>query len=190
MPKHGRSEESALNEGQLKKLIAVCSEPTDKVLVELCAFAGLRVGEAIHLNASWIKEGCIVIPSWQTCTCWECRTRGGWKPKTKAGARTIPLPAILRPVLGDYLRTHPEGLRMTRQTANNRVKAMQEKAGLPHIFPHALRASYATLLATKGMNAAELCVVMGWSRISIGEHYIQLSQAKAGVKQKIKEIFG
>jgi len=80
----GRSEESALNETQLKKLWGACSEPTDKVLVGLCAFAGLRVGEAIHLNASWIKEGCIVIPSSMPCNCWECHTRGGWKPKTKA----------------------------------------------------------------------------------------------------------
>ena len=79
---------------------------------------------------------------------------------------------------------------MTRQTANNRVRVLQGKAGLPHIFPHALRASYATLLATKGMNAAELCIVMGWSRISMGEYYIQLTQAKAGAKQKLKEIFG
>jgi len=189
MPKRGRSEESALNEGQLKRLWNVCKEPTDKVLVGLCAFTGLRVGEAIHLNASWIKEGCVVIPSSMPCNCWECKG-GDWHPKTKAGARTIPLPSILKPVLMDYLRAHPEGLKMTRQTANNRVKALQEKAGLPHIFPHALRASYATLLSIKGMNAAELCVVMGWSRISMGEHYIQLTQAKAGVKQKIKEIFG
>jgi len=186
----GRSEESALNETQLKKLWGACSEPTDKVLVGLCAFAGLRVGEAIHLNASWIKEGCIVIPSSMPCNCWECHTRGRWKPKTKAGARTIPLPSILKPVLESYLRTHPEGLKMTRQTANNRVRALQEKAGLPHIFPHALRASYATLLATKGMQAMTICYLLGWSRLEVAQHYVRIAEAKADAGKAIKEIFG
>ena len=189
MPKHGRSEESALNEGQLKKLWNVCKEPTDKVLVGLCAFGGLRVGEAIHLNASWIKEGCVVIPSFMPCNCWECKG-GSWHPKTKAGARTIPLPSILKPVLMDYLRTHPDGLKMTRQTANNRVKALQEKAGLPHIFPHALRASYATLLATKGMQAMTICYLLGWSRLEVAQHYVRIAEAKTDAAKQIKEIFG
>lgn len=190
MKKSGASEEYVLSEEQLKKLWSVCSEPKDRMLVGLLGFCGLRIGEARHLHLNWIKEGEIHIPSSMPCQCNECWNRGHWRPKSQAGIRVIPVPKFLKPVLLDFLTKFPDGLKMTRQAGWYRIQRLADKAGLSHVFPHSLRATAATLLASKGFTAVELCAYFGWARISMGEHYIRIGEAKEGVRRKMKEIWG
>lgn len=186
----GQSEEFALTEAQLQKLWSACYEITDKVLVGLLAFCGMRVGEVCHLKLNWIREQEIHIPSSMPCQCWECSGRGFWQPKSRAGIRTIPIPAFLKPILAEYLQQHPEGLQKRRQAAWYRIQWLANKAGIPQAFPHSLRATCATILASKGFTAVELCAYFGWTRITMGEHYIQIAQARDGARRKIKEIYG
>lgn len=188
--KQGASEEYAYGERQLQHLWNTCKEDKDRVIVGLLGYMGMRVGEAAHLKSEWVREDGVHIPSSMPCPCNECSERGHWQPKTKASIRVVPIPGFFCPVLIAFLKYSPGGLRMTRQAIWYRVEWLIDKASLPHGFPHSLRASAATLYATKGMNAMELCVLFGWSRIAVGEHYLQLSQAKAGVQKKMKEIYG
>ncbi len=188
--KHGQSEEWVYSEEQLRKLWNQCKEPVDKVVVGLAAFMGLRVGEIVHLKSNWVRDEEIHIPSRMPCNCWECADKGYWKPKSKAGIRVTSIPAFLKPILADYLSKFPDGLRITRQAAWYRVQRLAENAELPHIFPHALRATAATTLASKGFTAVELCAYFGWERLNVGEHYIRISEAKIGTSRKIKEIYG
>jgi len=160
------------------------------MLVGLMAYCGLRVSEAIHLNARWIKDEEIHIPSYMECRCQECAARGHWKPKSKHGVRAVAIPEFLKPVFLKYLTRFPEGLKMTRQAAWYRVRLVCAAAGVPEVFPHALRASCATFLASKGFTAVELCQYLGWARIAMGEHYIRIAEARSGSKQKIKQIWG
>lgn len=191
MPKKsGQSEEFALNEHQLQSLWMQCKELRDQVLIGLLGYCGLRVSEAIHLKASWIKDEEIHIPSKIECQCWECRKRGYWKPKSKAGIRAVAIPNFLKPVLLSFLTKSPNGLRMTRQAAWYRIQRLAEKAKVPRIFPHALRATLATILASHGFTAIELCAHMGWTRLNMGEHYVRISEARAGASKKIKQIWG
>lgn len=79
---------------------------------------------------------------------------------------------------------------MTRQAAWYRVQRLAEKAKIPRIFPHALRATLATILASKGFTAVELCAYFGWTRLNMGEHYVRISEARTGASKKIKQIWG
>lgn len=190
--KSGRSEEYVLTEAQLNKLWGECKELKDKVIVGCTAYLGMRISECTHLKSSWFREsGELHIPSRQECTCWECtRRKGYWVPKTKSSIRVIPIPAFLRPVLHEFFRYQPDGLGISRMAAWARIQRLSKRAKLPHIFPHALRASSATLYASKGFTAMELCAFFGWSRISVAESYVRLATAREGAKQKMRQIFG
>lgn len=188
--KQGASEEFALTEQQLQSLWAQCKEPRNQVIVGLLAYCGLRTSEAIHLQASWIKDEEIYIPSKMSCRCWSCRQRGYWRPKSKAGVRAVAVPNFLKPILAGFYGKDPEGLKMTRQAVWYRVQALAALAKLPKTFPHSLRATCATILASKGFTAVELCAYFGWTRLNMGEHYIRMSAARAGAKEKVKAIWG
>ena len=186
----GRSEEYVLSEGQLQQLWKNCYELKDKVLVGLLGYMGMRAGEAAHFRSDWVKEEAIHIPASMPCHCNECWNRGYWKPKSKAGARIIPIPRFLKPGLVDYLRSSPDGLQMSRQAIWYRIQQLAEKAKLPKTFPHSLRATAATTLASKRFTGMERCAFMGWARIDVAESYVRIAQARAGVEKKMKEIYG
>jgi len=165
-------------------------EPVDKVLVGLLGYCGLRIGEAIHLRLNWIREGEIHIPSTMACNCFECYERGFWKPKSKAGSRIVPIPGFLVGTIVDYFTKFPDGFRMPRQSGWYRIQKLVKEAGLPKAFPHSLRATYATLLATKGMQAVAICYLLGWARLEVAQHYVRVAQAREQAKKQIKEIWG
>lgn len=190
MAKRGASEQFALSEEEVKKLWDVCKDPVDRVLIGLLLFCGLRVSEALHLKADWIKDGEMHIPFTMPCKCWDCRKRGYWQPKTKSGSRVIPVPSHVLGYLLTYLGHNPDGLPFNRIAAWARVKKLGEAAKMPEIFPHSLRASYATMLAATDIGEAALCYLLGWSDIKMASHYIKLAQARKRAAQKIREIFG
>lgn len=189
MPKRGPSESFALNPEQINQLWRVCHELADKILVGLLMMLGLRVSEAVHLQASWIREDAVHIPPQIACNCWGCSGTGIWKPKSKAGVRVIPIVETLLPHLLTFLQHQPDGLGYSRIYAWKRVKELAKEAGIAYLSPHILRATAATAFASAGFTAPELCYVMGWANIAMGSHYIQIVQAKAGVARKMKNMF-
>jgi len=188
--KRGKSEEYVLSELELQRLWNECKELDSQIVVGLLVFCGLRVSEAIHLRLEWIRDEEIHIPSQQKCSCAACADRGYWVPKTKQSVRVVPVPGFLKPLLWEYLKTHPEGLQISRQAVWYRIQHLASRAKVSHIFPHALRATYATLLASKGLTAPEICAVLGWARITMGEHYVRIAEARGGAREKIKQIWG
>lgn len=190
MTKRGRSEEFSLSEAQLQKLWAECHELKDKIIVGCAGYMGMRVSEIAHFNTRWIREGRIYIPSRQECNCWGCSKRGYWKPKSPAGVRAIPIPAFFKPVVIEFLSYQPEGLKMTRQAIDYRIKQLAKKAKLPHTFCHSLRASYVSLLAAKGMEAPAIARLIGHARIDVLQSYLNMKRAEEAAFKGIKQIFG
>lgn len=200
MAKRGDSANYALEISDVKAVMLACETQRDRVIVGGPMFLSFRVSELAHMNASWLTvDGNIKIPPYQQCDCLECqKERGGeWKPKSKAGARTLPISRPIKADLLNFLRANPKGLRMTRQAIWQRTKYLLKKAkvkikGLAEdtAYPHALRATCASMLAAGGMDAAALTYFMGWSSIKMGDHYIKLSTAKGSAAHKAKEIFG
>ena len=190
MTKRGRSADFALEADSVDALWARCDDIEDQVLVGQMMFEGMRVGEAIHTRASWLRAGQIAIPDEQACKCTPCTRAGGlWRPKSAAGARMIPIAKPLVQPIHDYFRKCPGGLGFTRQAAWKRVKRRAEQASIPYLTPHALRATAATMFALAGFNAAELCLMMGWSDINRAWHYIQIAQARKGLQEKMQKLY-
>ncbi len=192
MTKRGASENYTLTPEQQIALWQAAVDPEEKLLVGLLMMAGLRISEATHMKASWIQEGKICIPAAMKCGCLECATEreGEWKPKTEAGVRQIPIAKPLQPVLEQFFSKKPKGLQVTRQAAWTRLKRLGQRAGIKYVFPHALRATYATTLANFNSNATTICYLLGQSEIKVGEHYINMARAAGEAGQKIREIYG
>ncbi len=164
----------------------------DTFIIYAFIYTGMRVSELAHLNRSWVnldeKERTITIPPRQNCDCWECnyvnkRTghckEGIWKPKTKAGARTIRIHPDFLPIITEFF-IYYEKLGITRQEIWYLIKRYAVKAKLSrHIYPHALRATNATNLAYKGISGAGLRYDMGWSQLSSAEAYVRSDRQRA-----------
>lgn len=198
--RRGESAEYSLSQHQVESVLAVCQDLDERVTIGMQLFCGLRVSELAHMRTDWItQDGNLKIPHQQICKCAECKRKrhGLWKPKTKAGARTLPIPKRVKKDLFELLKIKPNGMQVSRTGLYYRTKRILKRAkikfqGLSEdtAFPHALRSTCATMLATGGMSPAYLSYFMGWKSISIGDHYIRLATAKDGALKEAKAIFG
>lgn len=197
--KRGASWHYALETEQRDKLVSVAKELDDRIVIKLMVYLGMRNSEVGHMNANWIRGGEIRIPSSQPCDCVNCAASkhpGVWQPKSKAGIRTMPVIDILADDIYRFFKENPRGLRLTRQAIWEKIKRLASKAkievpGLSRgtVYPHALRATAGTYLAAKGMTATELCYIMGWATISMGEHYIRIAVAREESHNKLRMIY-
>ena len=192
MPRRGKSEQYALNGEQVKALIEACESLEDRLALKLMAYLGMRVSEVAHLCRDWVNSGEIRIPASQPCDCASCK--GTWSAKSKASVRVLPVPELIANDLYTFLHQSPEGFHITRVALWWKVKRIAKKAGIKTkgmaggtISPHILRATAATHLASH-LTASELCYLLGWESLEMGEHYINLAQAKAGAHQKVREL--
>jgi len=199
MPHRGDSAEYALSSADAQKLLSACVTIEEKFIIGCQIFLGLRASELAHLNHTWVtSEGNIRIPAFQSCNCAYCSKRDNqWRPKTKAGARVLPISTPLRAVFSKFMELSPDGLGFSRITVYYKTKQVLKRAriirkGLAKdtIFPHALRATCASLLAANGMDAAALSAFMGWESIAIADHYIRTSVARDSAIRQAKAIFG
>ena len=199
MPKRGDSANYALDWADAVKVLSACECLEDFIVVGVPIFFGLRVSELAHLRADWVHGEELRVPLEQKCSCHECiiERDGVWHPKTMAGTRSLPIVKPIRNNLLNFLRHHPNGLGMTRQWIHKRTKYLMKKAGIRARgpsqdtgYPHALRATCASLLAGAGMSAAYLSYFMGWKSIQVGDHYVKLATAKEGAVKEATRIFG
>jgi len=182
----------------------------EKLIVFGLMYTGMRVGEFLHMKKNWIdwEKATIHIPPQQECQCYECakikkptkrnpyKQNNIWYPKTKAAIRVIPLMPKIFPVydiLKDYFSRHESIM----ETIKNRgeawylVNSAKRKAKIKHkLFPHAFRGTYATQLASAGLDAFHITAALGWEDIDIASAYIKLSgeQLKQAFEEKLKSF--
>lgn len=198
--RRGDSADYALSTPDAQKVLNACSTLEERFIIGSQIFLGLRAGELAHFNSQWITSDGqnIKIPLFMPCSCVYCARRSNeWRPKTKAGARMLPISKPLRPVLTKFLEKSPGGLGYSRIGVYNKTKAVLKRVklmkrpglagGVP--FPHALRATCAGILARAGMSAIALCFFMGWESIQIADHYIRASQAQDEALRQARAIF-
>jgi len=136
------------------------------------------------MRDSWIDwdKGLIRIPESQSCNCSECKIKDGvWKPKNPQSARAIPIVPELRQILQDFLSMHASVMVTipNRVAAYDIIRSLAERARIKHgVFPHALRGTFATVLATKDFTTPEITEAMGWISWKTAEIYIQLSASR------------
>ena len=60
------------------------------------------------------------------------------------------------------------------------VRRVAERAHLKtKVFPHSLRATFATKLSYLGLSSAAIQHIMGWAKLTTAEKYVQSSGARA-----------
>lgn len=102
-----------------------------------------------------------------------------WKPKTPAAAREIPFDFSPRVelVLERFFDRHDEWPHSC-QAINRRItKAAEiaEEIDADTIYPHCLRASAASFHAARGLRVLPLQAMMGWSKATTAQAYVQQS---------------
>jgi len=110
---------------ELARLLAVCDDEQDRLIIRTCAAFGLRISECLDLEAQQLQDGRLLI-----CT-------------SKKGVRhSIPLASGLLDVAADLQRVallRPVGKLFNRapRTLNYRLHRYAERAGLPARKAHA-----------------------------------------------------
>lgn len=198
--KRGESANYALTQEQVQRALSNCRDNTDRVIIGTQIWLGLRVSELVHLRADWITEqGDLKIPLQMACNCSECtRIRNQlWTPKTRAGARTLPIPKQLRKNLSELLKVKPYGLGLSRQAIYYRTKTILKQARVKFKstaqetgFPHCLRSTCASMLVEGGMSEFALTYFMGWSDINMAKTYVQMFRIKPRAIEEARAIFG
>jgi len=170
----------------MEKMVRAAQEPKEKLFLACTMFLGMRESEIAHMKEEWIRYQAnkILIPQKQACECSECRNKkdkegnsrydGFWYPKSKAGARGIPLwHPYPKEVIKSWFAIYKD-VPYTRKTVYNVLVNLAERARVQkRVYPHALRATAATHYAEMGLSAQGLCEVMGWGDLRTDQHYIR-----------------
>jgi integrase len=152
---------------QLDVMLAVLDSARDRALWATALYAGLRRGELAGLHAADIDLATGVI-----------RVERGYDeaegeevaPKSKQGRRKVPIPAVLRDHLDEFLTSAPASGRVfhpdVRQSYDNGRRAA-EQAGVEPPTLHECRHGYASLMIAAGVNVKALSNFMGHANIAI-----------------------
>lgn len=161
-----RPEEAAA----LIEAVPVC----DRALWAVALYAGLRLGELLAL--SWedvdFVAGLIrVVHSWD-------RVAGLIEPKSRSGARRVPLTGTVRTLLLEHRLRQGHGgrgfvfgrtrtLPCAQWSVMHRAREAWREAGLAPILLHECRHTYAAFMIAAGVNAKSLSTYMGHSTITL-----------------------
>ena len=108
---------------------------------------------------------------------------GNWLPKTPYSARTIPLLKNAQDVLYPYFKEHNLMLDAfpLRQYVNTILTQLsirtfgKPKKNKKKLFPHALRGSFATMLAKDNFSNIGITRALGWADMNTARYYIDLT---------------
>ena len=192
------SERAVLTPVQVGNLAAALNEPARSITL-LLALTGLRVGELLALRWGSIDLNVRLL---RVC---ETVYDGHFdQPKTKRGARTIPIGtetaeilATLRPAAVDpkaLVFATGEGLPLERwNLLRKHLKPAAKKLGLPGVTWHLLRHSHATMLDSVGTPLGTMQSLLGHSTPEITReiylHAIPEEQRRA-VQSVERLVFG
>lgn len=196
--KKPKSRENVLTPEEREKLLRAIKYEDEELAVKGLLFTGMRISEFIHLRRDWIdwKEGIIHIPYKMKCDCYECVAKKGshkgyFVCKTKHAERPIPILPEVKELFRKYFDEYNSIMDLLYHRVNvwRLVRNIGLRAKLSHkVFPHSLRATFATIVVEKGLeDAVALKDLLGWKKLDMATTYIRLSGAS--VKRKIEEIW-
>ena len=173
-----RARPNALTIEEINRVIKECKTKKEKLLIIGLIYMGLRISEFIHMKKSWIINNgeFISVPYTQKCSCYECKKEiykkirdkdtkkvigrkivkpsGLWRCKTSSGERKFPLVQEAREIVLNYFKNHNAIMEIipNRVIAWTIIKRISKIANVKHkVFPHALRATFATILVSKDL---------------------------------------
>ena len=163
--KTGRFEhrKAFLEPEQFDRLIATVKRPHHHLMFRLLYFGGLRIGEALALTLKDIDFERNTISISKTMT----RKHKTTAPKSYNSVRIVTLPEDLMQEIKAYITAQYDApLRLFHTaytTFNSALSWYLKKAGLPHVCPHSLRHSHATLLIQNSIPVVSIAKRLGHS---------------------------
>lgn len=169
----------------------------DRALWATALYAGLRLGElrALRWEDVDLATGKIRVErSWD-------REAGAVEPKSRAGRRTVPVPAVLRDHLDEHrIRADRDtGLVFTARTTDGpfdpstvmaRARSAWDEAELQAITLHEARHTFASLMIAAGVNAKALSTYMGHASVTITyDRYGHLMPGNEGVAADLLDAY-
>ena len=153
-----------------------------------------------YLESESNKDGVVYTAAWQkeVLKSFDVDNVNGryWQPKTADGARKIPIlyDSFRNELINFYITN--KRLDYSRQWAWKQIKEIsmdiwgfdelpsKNEKGVYRIpkrdlYPHAMRATAASLWAMRGINATALKEIMGWSSIEIADIYVMSDEKQA-----------
>lgn len=164
--------QDALSDREIEQIINATETDFEKFMIVTLIFTGMRVDEFANMKKYWVdfEKELVNVP----------KQDGDWRPKTKAGARAIPIiEPRLKYEIEKYFRKNLD-VDKDRTTIWRAVKKVAARTSINHkVYPHAFRSTFATMLIYKGISEGTLCSVMGWSDIKTAQSYFKASGKKA-----------
>lgn len=111
-----------------------------------------------------------------------------WQPKTPAAARTIPFDFDIRLHLCiERFFEQYSSFPISKASLNRRVTEASEESELDkRVYPHSLRATAATIHASRNVSPYALMSVMGWRDLDTARKYIAASDDSAAIEIRSK----
>jgi len=163
---------------ELSRILEVAREtldPTHRLLVEVLARTGVRIGEALGLR---FRDHTHRAHSLKVERSWT-KAREVSPVKSETSRRTIKLTPELSDALASHrraLKAKPEafvfqsgasGLPVDQDNFRNRImRRLIEAAGVPHHGPHAFRHTHATILIERGISPKVVQLRLGHADIA------------------------
>jgi len=174
------SKQDVLNERERVDLIAACENGKEILVVKGLIYTGMRASEFAHMIESWID--------WQKETIHVPTQQGSWHPKTKAGVREIPMNFEVKRLLYDWFDKN-KSIGMNRTTIYRIVKRVgQRLRPFKKVYPHSLRATFASMMAAQGMPAVDIQTLMGWEKLDTANNYVKSTKAIETFREKMKGV--
>jgi integrase len=184
-PKIEREEVRALSPEETRQFLAVLKGDRTEALFVVATSLGLRLGEVLGL--SWDD---VDLEGQKLSVRKQLQRIGGklvrTEPKTRRSRRTIGLPSIAVDALREHrIRQFEErliagerwvdtgliftttiGTPFEQRNVRRHLDQLLDRVGLPHINPHALRHTAASLLLAQGVHPRVIMETLGHSQIS------------------------
>ena len=176
----------------VKRILSYCDQRhnrevwlRNKIIFEIMAFTGVRIGELQKVNTEDLKDGYLYV-----------RSEKGEKD------RYVPLPEIVLSHINEYLTkyrmqsdqramfTTDKG-RMTYQYLRNMIKKAGIKNGIPELHAHSFRHFYGTNMYRTTNDLRLVQILLGHARIETTTVYEHLSSKEAAEKGKyaVEKLF-
>jgi integrase len=205
----GHARRDAFSESEVQAMLGA-ARPHERALIGLLCFTGLRPGEAYALDWSDLD---LVAGCARVVRSWDHRGRKFVEPKTKAGARVVPLSGWLVAELtahkersggGGLVFGNRAGKAMNPSNVRRDIWApLKKRAGVRELDLYSLRHTFASLGRTAGESAFNVARMMGHARSTLVDqvyaHSMQSGMASVaenvtaralGVKPQLRVIEG
>jgi site-specific recombinase XerD len=186
-----------LDDAQAARFMAAArasTDPRDRLVVELLARTGMRVGELVNLEADAVVQ--IGANHWLRIPLGKLRND-----------RYVPLHPQLVTLLAEWTATNLEHIRafqrlvadhrgpLNRHSTSRIIHRIGRVAGVPGVHPHRLRHTLATQAINRGMRLEAIAALLGHKKMEMTLIYARIANRVvadeyAAVSAKIDALYG